>query len=91
MVFSSCKWTCPKVKVRKVNRNQHRKLLLRDFHGPASLRSRRCRPALCDLVGFRNCFHGFAELPNPSLSVFFSVRTGNDLFGRRAAFGLADL
>ena len=61
------------------------------FHGPTSPQSRRCRPVLCGLVGLRDSCHIFAKFLNPSLSVFFSIRTGNDLFGRRVAFGLTDL
>ena len=89
--FSSCKRTCSSGKVRKANRDQHHEPRPHGFHGPASLRSRRRRPALCGLVGFRGCCRSLSELPNPSLSVFFAVRTGNDPFGRRVAFGLTDL
>ena len=92
MAFSPLlQWACSSGKARRVNRDQRRELPLRGFHGPASLRSRRRWPALCGLVGFRDFCHGFAELPNPPLSVFLVVRTDNDLFGRRVAFGLADL
>ena len=79
--FPSCKWTCPKGEVSKVKRNQRREPPPRGFHRPASPRSRRCRPAPCGLVGFRDCCHRFEEPPNPSPSVFLAVRTGNDPLG----------
>ena len=95
---ASClKWHFPLARgrvlggARKANRNQRHKPPPLGFHGSASPRSRRRRPALCGLVALRDCCHGFAELLNPQLSVFLAVRTGNDLFGLRVAFGLADL